>query len=571
MEKKRSQAHSTRPLDQIIDGIPAFVACINPDFRYVFVNVAFERNFQRPRDFFLGRHVSEVVGESAFRRLEPFFRKAFGGETVSVEIDFEDLTGRHRYFQGTYTPDFDQQGQIQGVIIHQNDITERKKVEQSLLVREAQLRMAVDAAQLGTYELNLRTGELVSDERFRGIFGVDSSSKNEINSWKEFETKISPLDRRRVSEAIEGITQKKLLRLQEECRISTADTEETRWIHLTGHFVYDQSGQPSQIIGLVKDITARKQVQELRQENQTQIQALLDRMPQLIWISSAKGNVLYCNKRCLEYTGLSFPEFKLEGWIKAIHPDDAESVSNKWFTSLVSGTAFECEYRIRSKSGQHRWFLGRALPVRDRHDEVKDWLGTATDIHDLKISEERQEQVLKKMERLQSIAMALTQAKASDEITLVAVEGSITALDANAGSLLLFDPARSCLKLLYGRGYPASTMAQWEQLSLEAPLPIADCVRKKQVVLIRTEDEMMNLYPQICPKARPFERKSIAAFPLLIQGEIIGAMSWSFNYEQPFSPERLSFMAILAELCALGLERSRLMDLQFIPRDANRT
>jgi len=66
------------------------------------------------------------------------------------------------------------------------------------------------------------------------------------------------------------------------------------------------------------------------------------------------------------------------------HPDDQERAWAAWRHSLATGEPYEIEYRLRHRSGEYRWTLGRALPVRDDHGTILRWIGTCTDIDDAK-------------------------------------------------------------------------------------------------------------------------------------------------------------------------------------------
>jgi two-component sensor histidine kinase len=80
-----------------------------------------------------------------------------------------------------------------------------------------------------------------------------------------------------------------------------------------------------------------------------------------------------------------------EAWIDHIHADDRASVSEAWRRALESGQTYEREVRLRAADGSHRWFLSRALPVRNGAGEVELWLGTGTDIHEAKLNLEARE------------------------------------------------------------------------------------------------------------------------------------------------------------------------------------
>ncbi len=111
--------------------------------------------------------------------------------------------------------------------------------------------------------------------------------------------------------------------------------------------------------------------------------ALAETMPQLVWSTNASGNTEYFNGQWLEYTGTSSPASDGADWRDALHPDDSHGVDDRWSRSFGSGDPFEVECRLRrGADGYYRWFLCRALPLRDESGNITRWFGTCTDVHD---------------------------------------------------------------------------------------------------------------------------------------------------------------------------------------------
>lgn len=107
---------------------------------------------------------------------------------------------------------------------------------------------------------------------------------------------------------------------------------------------------------------------------------LANAIPNLVWTTDFQGNVDYINQQYLEYTGAHSFKEGLQHWVDALHEDDRAESYARWSRSLSSGTIFEKEYRLRRHDGVYRWFLGRAVPVRDCQNQIQRWIGTATDI-----------------------------------------------------------------------------------------------------------------------------------------------------------------------------------------------
>jgi PAS domain S-box-containing protein len=135
-----------------------------------------------------------------------------------------------------------------------------------------------------------------------------------------------------------------------------------------------------QVMGL---LDLRRAVARL-EDSQRRFRLLADTLPQMVWSTRPDGFHDYYNKRWYEFTGTPEGSTDGEGWNDMFHPEDQEHAWAVWRRSLETGEPYEIEYRLRHHSGEYRWTLGRALPIRDREGRIERWFGTCTDIHDHK-------------------------------------------------------------------------------------------------------------------------------------------------------------------------------------------
>jgi PAS domain S-box-containing protein len=127
------------------------------------------------------------------------------------------------------------------------------------------------------------------------------------------------------------------------------------------------------------------------QEQEKKFREAVETMPALAFVVDPKGNRTFMNRGWLEYTGVSPEEASASGWEKTIHPDDLKRVTERWRASETTGEPLDYEARLRRGSdGVYRWFLIRAVPVRDKHGKILKWCGAATDIEDRKRAEQLQ-------------------------------------------------------------------------------------------------------------------------------------------------------------------------------------
>jgi len=127
-------------------------------------------------------------------------------------------------------------------------------------------------------------------------------------------------------------------------------------------------------------------VNDVLVENGLWIRRLIDEIAQIVWTANADGTTTYFNRRWYEYTGLKIELSPQSSWQVVIHPDDALVLEKRWQRAVETGDVFECEYRLRNAAGDYRWFIGRTVPLRD-NDRIVSWIGSATNIHDLKQAE----------------------------------------------------------------------------------------------------------------------------------------------------------------------------------------
>jgi PAS domain S-box-containing protein len=155
--------------------------------------------------------------------------------------------------------------------------------------------------------------------------------------------------------------------------------------------IRDEHGKVIGAINAFHDVSAIRQAEKARRESEERFRMLADNMAQLAWTCDELGNVTWYNQRWLEYTGMSFEEMKDWGWTKCLHHDHVDRVVASIFNSRETGAIWEDTFPLRARDGSHRWFLSRALPIRDANGEITCWFGTNTDIEDLKQAREAAE------------------------------------------------------------------------------------------------------------------------------------------------------------------------------------
>jgi PAS domain S-box-containing protein len=142
---------------------------------------------------------------------------------------------------------------------------------------------------------------------------------------------------------------------------------------------------------------------ELR-ESEERFHTLADNMSQLAWMADPNGERFWYNRRWLDYTGTTLEEARGWGWTKVHHPDHIDRVVNGIRRAWETGEPWEDTIPLCSKTGEYRWFLARAVPIRDDEGKIIHWFGTDTDVTD-------RERLMLEAQRLREVADAQNRAK----------------------------------------------------------------------------------------------------------------------------------------------------------------
>jgi len=152
--------------------------------------------------------------------------------------------------------------------------------------------------------------------------------------------------------------------------------------------VFEDVGAIREWAGIHTDITQRKMTEQSLRDGERNFRELADAMPQIVWAARPDGTFDYYNRRWYDFTGRGEGTSGDASWADLVHPEDQEESLKRWHSAIKSGDAYEIEYRLKRKDGEYRWYLTRALPVRNAEQKITRWFGTCTDIDEHKRVEE---------------------------------------------------------------------------------------------------------------------------------------------------------------------------------------
>ena len=128
--------------------------------------------------------------------------------------------------------------------------------------------------------------------------------------------------------------------------------------------------------------------QRALETSEKQYRGLVEAIPQIVWTVLPDGTLNFANSKSFCSLGISLEESNRSGWSALLHPDDLQQFQESWVAGLNSGEPFELERRLHHRGGPvFRWYLSRAIPMRDDRGKLIKWFGTSTDIEDRKKAE----------------------------------------------------------------------------------------------------------------------------------------------------------------------------------------
>jgi PAS domain S-box-containing protein len=393
----------------LFEALPGSYLVLDPELMLVAISdeLAAATNINRERD--LGRFVFDVFPDdpnnpSGFQTWRSSLTQVLSTlksdimpvVKYSVRYSSGDSEGfTEKYWRPANFPVLGADGKLR-YIIHRTEeitdlqITSREFEEQKKIIRntESRMKFALKAAEMGDWELDLLTGKAYRSLKHDQCFGYSESQE----TWT-LDTAlrhIHPEDRARVEQAHKNVIAGKG-DMNFETRVIWPD-ESQHWISARARAEHDETGKAVRLAGLVWDITETKRITEAIKENEARFRSLANSIPQLAWMADKDGSLHWYNQRWYDYTGTTFKEMKGWGWKAVHHPDHLEQVTEKYETHIQTGRPWEDTFPLRSKTGEWRWFLSRAMPIQNDQGQIVSWFGTNTDItENLRVERELKE------------------------------------------------------------------------------------------------------------------------------------------------------------------------------------
>ncbi len=191
---------------------------------------------------------------------------------------------------------------------------------------------------------------------------------------------------------------------------------------------------------------------------QREFRTLANSISQLAWMADQEGSVFWYNDRWYEFTGTTLDEMQGAGWEKVLHPDVFGRVVERIKVAVATGEPWEDTFPLRSKTGEYRWFLSRALPIFDANGRVARWFGTSTDITEQRELEKALRERRDELER--TVTDRSAELSRTNQIlrSILSNMGDAVIVADKDDNVLVFNPAA---ERIFGKGAPQVPSSGW--------------------------------------------------------------------------------------------------------------
>lgn len=348
--------------------------------------------------------------------------RALRGEHVvpGQEMIYTDDTGRDVWTLVSAVPIRDLAGEVTSIALAIIDIDGAKR--SSAALRESEERFRTILETVRDYAIFTTDAE--------GRIETWPSGAEAVFGWAAEEAVGQPVDITFTpEEQASGVPAKERLEAREWGQAPNIRWHQRRdgsqvFIEGIQRPIMGPGGKVTGFLKVGQDVTVRRATEAALRESERRFRSLAEGIPQLVWQAGDYGHWTWASPQWTAFTGQPEEESHGWGWLDRVHPEDRDAARAAWDGARATNT-FEADYRVReAATGEYRWFQTRATPVRDEAGRVVEWLGTSTDVQDLRELQERQGVLVAELQHRTRNLLAVVTA-----VTHKTLEGSASLAD----------------------------------------------------------------------------------------------------------------------------------------------
>ena len=374
----------------MIESLPVGLAVVNPNGDFVLTNAEMRRFTPTGRmpsadpERLWRWSAIDADGNAVEPHDFPGALALRGIPTIAgLEMRYTDDRGDEIWTNVSANPIVDDAGRVTGGVAVVSDVTASKRSEQASRESEERLSAFVTASSNSIYRMNADWSEMCSLEGRGFMPDTTTPSKRWMNTY------IAPEDHDKVRAAIDAAVRDRTMFVLEH-RVRTVSGQ-IGWTYSRAVPIFGDGGEIVEWFGTATDVTELHEATRALQDAERRQQVLIEGVPQLVWRADEGGDWTWSSPQWTDYTGQLEPASHGQGWLDPVFPDDRGVARAAWAKAGAQGE-IDLEYRIRrAADGSYRWFHTRAVPVRDEQGTIVEWLGTSTDVDEMRSLQKRQE------------------------------------------------------------------------------------------------------------------------------------------------------------------------------------
>ncbi len=439
------------------------------------------------------------------------------------------------------------------------EVAEHRKTEAALRASEETYRLVADNQTdvVWAMDMNLRhTYCSPSITRLRGV-SLEEAMAEAVEDFLTPSSLKVAMEALAEELALENMDQKDLWRTRNLVLEMTRKDGSTVWTDNTISPLRDAEGRLLGIVGVSRDISARRKAEEELKASEERYRVLAETANEMIVV--AQDEVLkYSNPKTVEITGYSREEMARMSFTELIHPADRQMVMERHLRRL-SGEEFTHVYpfRLVDKAGRIKWVEINA--IRTTWEGKPATLNFLDDITQRREAEEAVVHHVKRVEALHAVARTVSETLDRGELLNSALEKVVEVMSADIGSIYILDEPEKVLSLKAQRGMTdefvrnvsavklddkeLQTLRQWKEQ--HAPLSQVRSERTLRSVSEALEKEQI---------------RSFAAVPLSVKGNLQGVLSVGSRTSREFTPDDIDLLVAIGQEIGVGIENSMLLE-----------
>ena len=319
---------------------------------------------------------------------------------------------------------------------------------------------------------------------------------------------------------------------------------------------FQEDGRLREWVGTCIDITERKLVEQALVESELFHRQTVESIPGMVFTTRPDGYCDFQNQQWVEFTGVPMSEHVGDGWNKLLHPEDRPRAFAAWRDAVEGRAPYDLEYRVRSRQGHYEWFKVQGRPIRDSAGQIVRWFGTALNIDALVKAQAALQRNERRAGLLAETAGEFLAGAAPQQLVQRLCSQVMTFLDCQVFINFLVDEPTRRLRLNACAGLAEAETQKIEWLDFG--VAVCGCAARDGCRIV-AEDIAHTPDPRT-ELVSSFGIQAYACHPLLIEGRLLGTLSFGTRSRTSFQDDDLTLMKSVADLVAIAMNRVQTED-----------